>query len=295
MFRFVAALSILVIAVSQPTTLAAQTAGVTDAERQVVSETKPFSEWTDAEKEDYLLNAPIVDRIAIDVGITGTDRVTMDDGTAQHDAQSQTVNERVTFMRFEDGRTEQGFTDCYCYNIAAYRLDRLIGLNMVPVSVPRRDLGQDAAITWWVDDYLMMEADRLEDGTSVPRPLEWARDVGAAMVFRQLVYDTDPNLTNWMYSGDYRMWIIDFGRAFRTHKELRSFEDLPLPNSIPRRVYDAMKSLTRELLDETFEDLDLITGTQKDAILARRDLIIEHFDALIADPNRSESMVLRGD
>ena len=46
--------------------------------------------------------------------------------------------------------------------MAAYRLDRLLGLNLVPVSVGRLYRGHTAAFTWWIDDVMMDEGERLK-------------------------------------------------------------------------------------------------------------------------------------
>ena len=175
---------------------------------------QPFTDWTDAEKEEFLLNAEIVDQEPIGIGITGAIRCTLDDGNVQHDAQIQTVYERDAIKRFENGKTEIGFTDFYTYNIAAYRLDRLIGLNMVPVAVPRRVGRQDAALAWWEDDIQMMEADRHQEEIQPPRPIEWVAQVGNQNVFQQLIYNTDPNLGNMLITNDWKLLIIDFTRRF---------------------------------------------------------------------------------
>jgi len=180
---------------------------------------QPFTDWTDAEKEAFLLNAEIVDQIPIGIGITGTVRCTLDDGSVQHDAQIQTVYERIAIKRFENGTSELNFTDLYTYNIAAYRLDRLIGLNMTPVAVPRHVGRQDAALVWWEDDILMMEGDRYKEEIQPPRPIEWVAQVGNQNIFQQLIYNTDQNMGNMLITNDWKLWIVDFTRAFRTNRD----------------------------------------------------------------------------
>jgi hypothetical protein len=250
---------------------------------------KPFTEWTDAEKETFLLNAEVVERTENDVGITSSDIVTLDDGRVQHRAQIQTINDRSSIRRFEDGTTLIGFIDCYCYNIVGYRLDRLIGLNMVPVAVPRRDGQKEAAYVWWREDIQMMERDRYLENIQPPRPLEWSHLVGDMNVFHQLIYDNDPNMTNVLITDNWQIKLVDFGRAFRGERDLRSPEDLH--SRISRHLYDGLNSLTREKLETIRGDLEnVVGGSLMDALLARRDLIVEHFDSLIA--SRGEELVL---
>jgi hypothetical protein len=102
---------------------------------------------TPLEREDFLLNAKIVSRKDLSVGVTVSQRATLTDATLTHDAHIQTIDERK--VRFEGARgVELNFRDSYKFNIAAYRLDRLLGLNMIPVSVERSVAGKHAAVTW---------------------------------------------------------------------------------------------------------------------------------------------------
>src|SRR5262245_149953 len=69
-------------------------------------------------------------------GVTNTRRVTLTDGTITHDAQIQNIDEYKAVFETPKG-SELNFRDSWRYNVAAYRLDRLLGINMIPVSVKR--------------------------------------------------------------------------------------------------------------------------------------------------------------
>src|SRR5262245_60361106 len=106
---------------------------------------------TPEEMEAFLLKATITNTRNAGKGVTGTTRVTLTDGRITHDAQVQSVD--IYKSVFQAGKaSEVNFRDTYRYNIAGYRLARLIGLNTVPVSVERDINGMKAAVTWWVDD-----------------------------------------------------------------------------------------------------------------------------------------------
>ena len=234
---------------------------------------QPFDEWTDREMEELLLNGDVVDRRNNGRGITGSEIATLDNGDVQHDAQIQDVYEQATRKEFENGRIEFGFTDYYTYNIAGYRLDRLIGLNMAPVAVER----QNSAYVWWFDNVLMGEDKRYLESIPPPRPGEWGLQIRHVNIFQELIYNTDgKNLQNMLILEDWQVRLIDFTRAFRNNKDLLAPENLP--NSIAPHIYDGLMSLTKDVLEEAMDDL--LTGTQIDAILARRDIIVEHFDSL---------------
>ena len=91
---------------------------------------------SDDQIEAFLRDAKVVKTKSIGKGVTGALRATMSDGTLTHDAQIQQVEEKKT--QFEAaGAAEFNFEDSWRFNVAAYRVDRLIGLQMVPVTVSR--------------------------------------------------------------------------------------------------------------------------------------------------------------
>ena len=248
-------------------------------------ETPSSAALSDQQKEQFLMTAKLVRHRNISTGVTGTQRLTLTDGQLTHDAHFQSIDVRQS--RFETPLgTEINFRDCYKFNIAAYRLDRLIHLNMVPVSIERR-IGRDTgSVTWWVDDVLMMELDRHRKKIEPPDSEDWNDQMYQVRVFNELVYNTDPNLGNVLITKDWRLRLIDFTRAFRLYKTLRAEDNLG--PRIDRRVYEGLKSLNQETL--TRELGSLLEKPQIEGILARRDKIVEHFDGLIA--SRTEAAVI---
>ena len=121
--------------------------------------------------ETFLLKARISNQRDAGGGVTGSRRATLSDGQVTHDVHIQTIDEAKAV--FEAGRnTELNFKDTYRYNIAGYRLARLIGIDTVPMSVERAVDGKMAAVTWWVDDVKMDEKDRLKAKTLGPDPVQ---------------------------------------------------------------------------------------------------------------------------
>ena len=153
------------------------------------------------------------------MGITNSQRATLDDGRLKHDAHIQTVDiQKASFQTAT--RTELNFRDSYKFNMAAYELDKLLELNMVPVSVERKVGGDMAAVTWWVDDTLMTELDRHKKKMEPPDLKTWNPQMYVCRVFDQLIYNTDRNLGNLVITKDWKIWMIDHTRAFRTMKDL---------------------------------------------------------------------------
>lgn len=213
----------------------------------------------------------------------------MSDGTLTHDASFQTINDAKPTFQTARG-TELNFKDSYKYNIVAYRLDRLMNLNMIPVSVERRVGGNSGSMTWWVDDVQMMELNRYEKNITPPDQDAWNDQMYQARVFNELVYNTDANLGNILITNDWQIRLIDFSRGFRTHKQLRTPENLK-NCVIDARFWNGMKGLTEEVLKKEMKDL--LTGAEISGLLARRDLIVEHFNGLIASQGEKAAICSR--
>ncbi len=189
-----------------------------------------FSAWSDAQKESFLLRAKVVKTERVSTGVTGTLRATLCDGQSTHDASLQSIDVSKRSVTTRQG-TELNFRDSYKYNIAAYRLDRLLNLHMVPVSVERKIRGKKASLTWWVDDVEMMDKKRYQRKIAPPNRARWNDQKFQVRIFNELVYNTDPNRGNLLITKDWKLVMIDFSRGFRRHKELKKVH--PVNGEVP--------------------------------------------------------------
>jgi hypothetical protein len=227
---------------------------------------------SDKEIEEFLLNARVLRTQSTKKGVTGSIRATMTDGRITHDAQIQTVDDSKREFRSAHG-TEFNFRDSWMFNVAAYRIDRLLGLELVPVSVKRRWRNSPAAFTWWVDDVAMDEGDRLKGKVSPAEPRTWNETMQLVRLFDQLIYNVDRNLGNLLITKDWRVWAIDHTRAFRTHETLKSPDNVTRCDS---GVLERLKALDKTVLDR--EVGDYLDDWQIGALLARRDLIVAQIE-----------------
>jgi len=231
----------------------------------------------------FLLTAKVINSRQSKKGITQPWRLTLSDGTLTHDASFQPVDEHKATMKFATGRTEFNFVDSYKYNIAAYALAELVGIDdMVPVYVERKWKGDSGSLSWWLP-VKMDEEERVKQKIAVPDPDAWNNQMYKVRVFDQLVYDSDPNLTNVLIGEDWKIWRIDFTRAFRTSKDLESEKDLV---RCDRKLFEKLKALdANELAEKTKHYL---SKDEVKAVMARRDKIVAHFQKLIAEKGENE-------
>jgi hypothetical protein len=253
---------------------AQQPAGGTAPATTAAAATATGTLLSDEEIERFLKGAKILDIKGTLKGVTGSTRATLSDGTLTHDAHIQTIDEYKREFRSKKG-VEFDFRDSWTFNVAAYKLDRMIGLKMVPVSVAGRYRSMPAAITWWVDDVMMDEGDRLKRKVQAPDEKLWNQQLQMMRLFDELIANTDRNHGNILYSKDWRLWAIDHTRAFRKQTSLK----VPaLIARCDRQVFERLKALDKDTLKrELGKYLD--DGHIK-GILARRDLIVQKLESL---------------
>lgn len=240
-------------------------------------------------KEDvklFLRTAEVIRSQRTGKGVTHPWRLTLTDGKLTHDASFQDIDVHTQEAGFAGGGRELNFADSFHYNIAAYELAVLLGIDdMVPVTVEREWQGKKGSLSWWVDDIKMDEDERLKLELKPPDTSYWNVQMYKVRVFSQLIYDTDRNLQNTLITGDWKIWIIDFSRAFRTVRKIPVPEDLA---KCEKGLFSRLTELSKETLGRACGAH--LTKWEVDALLARRDLIVDRFRKLIAE--RGESRVL---
>jgi hypothetical protein len=238
-----------------------------------------------AQVQEFMLTAEVVDSQPIGRGVTRPWRLTLSDGTVTHDVGFQSVNEKDVRKRLGQ-REELNFVDAYRYNIAAYRVAELLGIDhMMPVTVERDWNGTPGAMTWWIDDVMMNEETRLGERRWPDDMRRFTQQYYRMLVFAELIYDTDRNQGNILYSSDWKLWMIDFSRAFRIWGELQGPQNV---TQCDRELFERMRGLTREQLED--HTRPYLTSGEVDAVIERRDKLAEHFEALIEQ--KGERLVL---
>jgi hypothetical protein len=240
------------------------------------------STLTKEQIKQFLLTAKVVDSKQSKKGVTGTWRLTLSDGTVTHDASFQPIDEHKAEMKLTGG-TELNFVDSYKYNLAAYKLAELLGIDdMLPVYVERTWKGQVGSLSWWLP-VKMDEVERYTKKISPPDPDAWNNQMYKIRVFDQLVYDSDPNLTNVLIGENWQLWRIDFTSAFRKNKELRNPNDLVRCN---RQLFEKLKALDVNTVTEATKHY--LNKSEVSAVMARRDKIVAQFQKLIAEKGEKE-------
>ena len=231
-----------------------------------------------AAQAEFLRTAKVIRSRTLSTGVTTPFRLTLTDGTVTHDASFQSVNERAAQANFGARGVEFNFADSHHFNLAAFQLAGMLGLDgMMPVTVHRIWNGKDGTLTWWLDD-VFDERTRLKEKRQAPNPVTWTQQVNKMRVFAALVGDTDRNAGNILIgTADWKLWMIDFTRAFRLADTLKAPDTL---QQIDRTLLARLRTLDAAAVrDATAHCLSTFEAA---ALMKRRDALVAHFDHLMA-------------
>lgn len=222
--------------------------------------------------ERWLEQAEVVAIEELDAGVTDPQRVTL---------RKDGVELRGVFKRLStdfgtvDRRQALDVSDRFEYEIAAYRLDRLLGLDMVPVTVPRTIDGRRGILQFWVDDSInlrtMLERKLTPAGWCDPEP-----QYNLMNVFDVLIHNTDRTQENALFTRDWMLVLIDHSLAFRTYQKrprLLYMGELQLPPALAERLAALDAGQLQQALGPWLH------RRQIEALLKRRDQLLREYRA----------------
>ena len=173
-----------------------------------------------------------------------------------------------------------GFWESYKGDIAAYKLDRLLELDMVPPTVERRYNGETVSLQLWSQNMKMLGQVQ-EQKLRPADPEAYSFQLRRQKVFHNLVGNPDPNQGNILFDPLLNVVLVDFSRAFINSRTLK----FPA-TTIDRAFLDRIKALDRDTLRR--EIGEFVEGGAVDALLIRRDDIVNAFEKLAKQKGASQ-------
>jgi len=193
--------------------------------------------------------------------------ITLADGTGETRA----------IFRHVDRRRPHPTPDSFKYDLAAYALSKLLGIEMIPPVVERRIQGREGSLQIYLENCIR-EKDRRRKKLEPPDPQAFSKALEGAKVLENLVYDECQDADDlYIHRENWRVCRVDFSEAFAPLPELLPGCSITV---CPRKLYEGLLEL-----DEDAAKLALggyLSQEEMEALFIRRGLIIEKIKKLIA-------------
>ncbi len=220
--------------------------------------------------------------------------------------ESEAVTEPWTLLLEKDGVTRRalwknpegrfkGFLDSWKCEIAAYRLDKLLGLNMISPTVEKRFQGNKGSCQLMCENVVTLRTKQDEEIKTPSYRIEpLNKTTYLQRAWDNLIANDDRNIGDVLFTEDWRMILIDHSRAFRSSKKYTTtliFDEKYKGGSkpmkqLPRAFVEKLKSLNIKSIRDAVGEY--LTDKEIEAILIRRDLIIDWLNKRIKELGEDE-------
>ena len=236
-----------------------------------VARTVPGKIWPDfrAPFEELLKKAEVVSLEEFERGVTATKRVYLKEGE---------IELKAVWRPFPV--SGDGVQGSYRTEIAAYELDKMLGLDMVPPTVERIIEGRRGSIQLWVNDCKSYK--ELQGKT--PATSDWNHQVSRMNLFDALIGNTARNAANnLLVDPAWGIVLVDFLFGFPSETALRN-----PPAQFDRRLLARLRAFREDDLQIRLKG---ILGSEDISnVLKRRDALLAHVAKLVAE--KGEAAVL---
>jgi hypothetical protein len=189
---------------------------------------------------------------------------------------------------------QKGHLEGWQYEIAAYEMDKLLELYLVPPTVEREFKGKKGSLQFWVQ-VQFSELTVFEQKIGIPRSKFNNKENMKYLTraFDSLIGNDDRTQQNILYTKDWRTILIDHSRAFRSSKKytkklmygakgLKKAGGRPqLFRRLPRAFVEKVKALN-------YDDIKNAVGSylkEKEirAILIRKELLLKEIEEMVKE------------
>ncbi len=229
--------------------------------------------------EDFLRTAEVVSsrQLTGDEAVTSPWVLTLRKGAVTHRALWKNAQGRMG-----------GYWEGWTYEIAAYLLDKHLGLGMVPPTVERVFRDEKGSCQYWIDDCMSLR-DREEKRIKMPliKVFGWNRATYLQRLWDNIIANEDRHTNQILITPDWRMVLIDHSRSFRTSGRFtktllysaRHPDGPKLMSELPRVLVERVKALDFDTIRAAVGTY--LTDGEIRAVLVRRELILQEIDRII--------------
>jgi hypothetical protein len=212
-------------------------------------------------------------------GITRPIRIYLDTGPT----------ERSGIWKNPSGKMN-GVLEGWQYEIAAYRMDKLLGLNMIAPTVEREFMGKRGSYQLWITgifDELYRENNRISIPVEKRDHINKMKYMTRA--FDNMIANTDRTKQNTCFTKDWRLILIDHSRSFRTSERFTKqiiygkygIRRRMLMRTLPRDFVEKIRALDFRIIKNAVGPY--LTDEEIRAVLARQKIILKEIDEMIRE------------
>lgn len=168
--------------------------------------------------------------------------------------------------------------DSYFYELAAYDLNKLLGLDIMPPTVARKLDGRSGSLQLMMTG-VMTEAQRQRKGITPVDNEAFEQSLAEVVIFENLVYDQCLDKEDILIDkATWQVWRIDFSESFAPVPELLS--DCPI-SRCSSELWDSLNRLDSGLVASKLKPY--LSEPEIEALLKRKGLIIAAIKQLIEE------------
>ncbi|MDB9822633.1 metallophosphoesterase [Deltaproteobacteria bacterium] len=176
------------------------------------------------------------------------------------------------------------FRDSYYSEIAAYEMNRILGLNNMPPTVFRTLDGITGTMQLWAEQ-TMTDYNRAQEKILPPESATWNSQMWDMRIFDNFINNIDRNQTNILIDDNWRLILIDHTRSFA--RDL----SLPLPKNVvrcSRQLWHALRHLDQTEVRRRLEPY--LSSPEIEALFERQKVLVELIRDLI-EQNGEENVL----
>lgn len=212
-----------------------------------------------AEMEEFIRKAKVVGEEEIKTGVTKPQRVLLEPGGPVAAVAFSKVHGRYL-----------GYWDSYRADIAAYEVDKMLQLDMVPPVVEKRHKGDLGRASMWVDNVRMWN---IKEKIVPPDQAVFDKQVIRMKMFDNFIGNTDRNQGNLLLDPAFNLILIDHTRAFTAGNKL-----VVKMTRYDRELWDRMLAMTEDQLKAAIGKW--VQGGQIKDVFKRRDVMAQEIAKL---------------
>jgi len=254
-------------------TLAATTAAAQSSWLDADGQPLPFT--SNAAAVEFLANAEVVAQKQLKDGTTKPLKLTLErDGITAH-AIFRSVDHKVNQRNVPRQRRE--LRDSYIFEVAAFELSQMLGIDNVPPATLRTLDGKRGSVQLWIEN-ATSESRRMAKGLQPQQPASWHRQKQALAVFDSLIYNFDRNTGNMLFDASGKLWYVDHTRTFKTLPELPWTANIQICDE---QFWSALRALKPEQVRAQLSPY--LSPLQIRTLLVRRTRLVRKIEQLIAE------------